>query len=334
MEHLPPVSDPFEPIVIPYIGDCEYDRLDFAGYPSRRGWDIDRLLMGDFQDAPTANAAIFLQTWLFFGLMHEILAVEIRTADFIRIDVSGKKWLTTKKLPDYLQAFRRQVEHDKDVPNSAEITQRRNDRIHECFCLSCAVWQGFEKLEATYSVPNPILPEVGLGIQVLAITLQVAASEICGVVYRQTPWEKVQSWKFVRNTFLQIRMVDQGWCPSVVEQIQSSYNVLGQYYASLLGPPKRELDHIDCSRDSRECVAKTMGPDGYVVRHEADGCQCMVLQVDALKLAATIKNGDIPVLYLDQDKASPALEIIASKSEPGLEYTAISHVQVILFSLS
>ena len=64
---------------------------------------MDRVLMGDFHGPPTANIAAFLQTWLFFGLMHEILAVEIRTGDFIRIDISGKKWLTTKKLPNYLQ---------------------------------------------------------------------------------------------------------------------------------------------------------------------------------------------------------------------------------------
>ncbi|KAF4632702.1 hypothetical protein G7Y89_g5424 [Cudoniella acicularis] len=328
MEHLPPVSDPYEPILIPYIGDCEYDGLDFAGYPSRRGWDIDRLLIGDFQETPTANAAAFLQTWLFFGLMHEIFAVKIRSADFIRIGVSGKKWITTKKLPDYLQAFRRQIEHDKEVPNSAKITQSRNDKIYECFNLSCAVWQSFEKLEATYSVRNPISREVGLGIQILATTLQVGATEICGAVYRQTPWKMVQSWKIVRNIFLQTRMVNQGWCPSVVEQIQSSYNVLGQYYASLLGPPKRPLDHTNCNRDNRECVAKTMVSDGYIVKHESEGCQCMVLQVDALKLVATIKNGDIPLLHLDQDKASPTLKIIASKSEPGLEYTAISHVWI------
>ena len=123
-------------------------------------------------------------------------------------------------------------------------------------------------------------------------------------------------------------MITQGWCPSVVEQIQSSYNVLGQYYASLLGPPKRRLDHSECSRDSRECVAKTMGSDGYVIRHEADGCQCVVLKVNGSKLVDIIKNGDIPVLYLDQDKACPTIEIVPSKYESGLEYTAISHVQV------
>src|SRR5271156_4282087 len=110
MEHLPPVASPHQPILVPYIGDCEYDGLDFAGYPSRKGYDVDRLLKSDFQGSSPRSVAAFLQTWLFFGLMHEILNVEIRTADFVRIDGSGERWLTTKKLPGYLQIFRQKIE--------------------------------------------------------------------------------------------------------------------------------------------------------------------------------------------------------------------------------
>jgi hypothetical protein len=106
MEHLPPVADPYCPIFVPYIGDCEYDGLDFAGYPGRKRWDVDRLLKGDFQGFPPTSVAAFLQTWLYFGLMHEILNVKVRTADFIRIGYSGERWLTTEKLPGYLQVFR------------------------------------------------------------------------------------------------------------------------------------------------------------------------------------------------------------------------------------
>jgi hypothetical protein len=187
MEHLPPVADPYCPIFAPYVGHCDYDGLGFAGYPSRMRCDVDRLLKGDFQRSSPANVAGFLQTWLYFGLMHEVLNVEIRTANFIRIDGSGEKWLTTEKLPGYLQVFRQQIEQDKCAPNSAEISQRRNDQIHECFLLSRATWQSFATWGDRHSVPNPISPEVSFAIQVLAITLQVGATEICGARYRETP---------------------------------------------------------------------------------------------------------------------------------------------------
>jgi hypothetical protein len=48
MEHLPPVTSPYEPVLVPYIADAVYDALDFAGYPARRGFNIDNILRGDF----------------------------------------------------------------------------------------------------------------------------------------------------------------------------------------------------------------------------------------------------------------------------------------------
>jgi hypothetical protein len=48
MEHLPPVTSPREAVLVPYIADAVYDALDFAGYPARRGFNIDNILRGDF----------------------------------------------------------------------------------------------------------------------------------------------------------------------------------------------------------------------------------------------------------------------------------------------
>jgi hypothetical protein len=135
------------------------------------------------------------------------------------------------------------------------------------------------------------------------------------------------------NSFLRTRMLDQKWCASVVEQIQGRSNVLGQYYASLLGPPKRSLDHKMCSKDSRECVGKTMGSDRYIIKHQTDDCQCKILIIDGSKLATIIKGGGIPVLYLNQEKASPTLDVVPWSSKSGPDYTAISHVYgLILYS--
>jgi hypothetical protein len=76
MEHLQPVTNPHDPIFVPYIGDCEYDGLDFADYPARRGFDIEGLLKGDSKETPLDQVASFLQTWLYFGFMCEILGVK------------------------------------------------------------------------------------------------------------------------------------------------------------------------------------------------------------------------------------------------------------------
>jgi hypothetical protein len=49
MEHLPPVTSPYEPVLVPYIADAVYGALDFARYPARRGFNIDNILGGDFE---------------------------------------------------------------------------------------------------------------------------------------------------------------------------------------------------------------------------------------------------------------------------------------------
>ena len=100
MEHLPPVSKPFGPIRVPYLGDRDYDGLDFATYPARRGFDIERILEGVFQDAD--DTASFLQTWLFFGLLNAVLGVTAETSDFVRTDEDGTRSMTTEKLPGML----------------------------------------------------------------------------------------------------------------------------------------------------------------------------------------------------------------------------------------
>jgi hypothetical protein len=327
MEHLPPAVDPYSPVLVPYIGESEYDNLDFAGYPRRSKIDIDLLLVGDFQGFSSRRLAAFLQTWLFFGLMHEILSMDIQTKEFIRTNKSGQIWITTEKLPGYLQAFRRQVLEIKAGPNGLEISRRRLEQMHKSFVLSCTTFQGFETFENRHGVPNLIPPEVGLGIHVLAITLEVATTEICAEKYRDTPWAKERTWVNINNSFLRDRMVGQGWCPSVVEQLRG--NALNQYYASLLGPSKRGLNHGLCSRENSKCIATTTVVDGYVIRHQKEGCQCSILKTDSEVLARVIRSGEIPVLYLDEETGNRRLEVLSATSGQGLEYTAISHVYAI-----
>ena len=76
MEHLPPVANPYEPIFVPFIAE-EYDGGDFAEYSTRRGIDLHRLTKGDFQNLSSDQVASFLQTWLYFGLLHGILGVNV-----------------------------------------------------------------------------------------------------------------------------------------------------------------------------------------------------------------------------------------------------------------
>ncbi|KFY15368.1 hypothetical protein V491_05708 [Pseudogymnoascus sp. VKM F-3775] len=320
-----------DPIFVPYIGDRVYDGLGFAGYPARRVFDIDGLLKGDFKEASSDQVASFFQTWLYFGMMHEILGAVVKTADFVRTDEYGNKWLTTNKLPGVLHKVRLLVDREKTLPEySHEYVERRNNCIAKCLRLALDIWEGFSALKERHSVPNPMSPEISIAIQILGITLQAGATEICGGApgedsYRDVPWEHVRHFRLTHNAFIEERMVSQGWCPAMIEHVRSQFHVVGLYYASLLGPPRRTLDHGNCSMDLKCCRA-IKGFQVGEVTHVVDGCQCELVCVDKFKLADIIRENKIPVLRFSKQKGKPSFEAVSSTSEPGLEYTAMSHV--------
>jgi hypothetical protein len=331
MEHLPPVSKPFEPILVPYVGDREYDGLDFAAYPARRGFDLNRLLEGDFDCHSSDEIASFLQTWLFFGLIHAVLGVTVNSSDFVRTDAHGMRWMTTEKLPEVLHNVRKPLHGENTFPQSTpEAISVRHNCIAKCFTLAQDAWDGCVTLEERSGVANPMSSEISLGIQILAITLHFGASQLHSEAsklgsLRDLPWEKGRHFRRTQSTFLMDRMLRQGWCPVMIEQLRLGYSVLGQYYASLLGRPQRKLDHGECIKGAADCEAMIkFCPES--IKHATAGCQCESLIVNRDKLADIIGKDEIPVLRLVQENEILALEIVSSASESGLEYTALSHV--------
>jgi hypothetical protein len=60
MEHLPPLSKPYEPIFVPYIGYCDYDGLGFLATHFYEDLDHDLFLRGNFQNSPADSIVTFL----------------------------------------------------------------------------------------------------------------------------------------------------------------------------------------------------------------------------------------------------------------------------------
>lgn len=157
-----------------------------------------------------------------------VLDVPILSRAFVRVDEYGKAWLTTEMLPGYLELFRQKVEVDRMKEDKIEVFRVRNERIRECLNLSLQAWQGILALGN-----NPLPEEVSFGIHVLANTLQVGSTEICGLGrgmfhtkdqkweegYRKVPWETDRHWRIAPDSFADRRMLEMGWCPSVVEQV-------------------------------------------------------------------------------------------------------------------
>jgi hypothetical protein len=113
----------------------------------------------------------------------------------VREDENGRKWVTTEKLAHLLRVMKGVVEQEKNsTANNAERARLRNQRIQNALRLSMDTWESFQKMGDSKSMP----PEVALGIQLLAITLNDAATELFGTAVEDT--FKTASWERVRGT--------------------------------------------------------------------------------------------------------------------------------------
>jgi hypothetical protein len=123
-------------------------------------------------------------------------------------------------------------------------------------------------------------------------------------------------------------MVDQGWCPSVVDQL-SYRSMTFLYYASLLGPPG-PIDHSHCLAEARSCSAKNVDAGNYKIKHILEICKCnhtFIPTGEGSKVANAIRDGHIPVIHAEDEGTNLLVDIdIHSRSNP-VAYTAISHVQ-------
>src|ERR1700730_13101434 len=99
VDHLHLPAEPLNPPpLIPYVVNADpkdaYDGLGFSSFPERRGFDKDRLLRGDFEGWSNADLNELFQSWLFFGMLHEVLTTageDVNLADFVETNNEGKR---------------------------------------------------------------------------------------------------------------------------------------------------------------------------------------------------------------------------------------------------
>ena len=311
MDHFPPVSIPYNTVEIPYLGG-EYDGQEFKGYPARQHWDLGKLLAGDLQGRTIADAGRFLQTWLYFGMIHEVLGVEMLMNDFVRVGRSQHRFVTTHKLQEYLRTWKSRVDQEKELDLGA--LANRNQRAVACLTYAYNVWFTFDEKEKDRLVG----PQIGLSIHILASTLEHALNCVCEIPVADVPW------RLERNQFLTQRMIDYGWCPSTVEQICVNNFVSFQYYASLLAAPSDPKRHKQCKAGDHGCSGKNVDNASYVTKHHLPHLECDFLEVDLDVLGDIVQAGNIPLVYLENKGLEASIKIVPFK--PGMQYTALSHV--------
>src|ERR1700722_2034522 len=322
MDHLPAVSRIKESVE--YIVEDEYDYEGFFGYPVRQGWNREKLLRsGDFEGKDVRKFESFLQSWLFFGLLAEVLDVRVDAADFTYSPDGRSKLITTAKLPKFLEEWAER--------EMAAQTQDRNPRMVR---VELVLDQARSLVSKYWSVKTadgaskwPINRFLSLSLMVLGETLAHAKAKILTATGSKIPgWHDDITRGWGNSKELLQRMKRAGWCPHSVHMVQGLMrgHVSGLYYASTFPRPVKH--HAKCT--TMECKAEQVSNDKYDPKH-AEWCDkntCLMLGPAPERLAAVIQNNKIPLLQYSEGTGTEGPRVDVIPFQEPRKFVIFSHV--------
>lgn len=335
MEHLLFGGDA-APVVASYAGGQSWDGGDFATYPKRQGWD-DSLWQWnhDTDELPLQGrsydeAAAFLQSWLFFGLLETVLGFKVDPEEFlceVNKDGSLQKVITTTKLATHLETFNRDLKFW-----SAQERARREDIIWDALSEASVVNDSWNQvLYAGNLQTDSLLLHETLFCQTM---LYLALARFLDKAIPSIGWMKLEGNKCSR--FLEVRMDQAGWCPFDIQYLCVNLDPDVMAFIFSLGSHSTSTDHSVCHERYRgprdHCVSQSIDAQS-LPQHVTAECQCPHLGPNRELIEASIKNNNIPIIALVLQEDDPddvgfmmwEEELDEDRPDMG-RYFALSHV--------
>lgn len=303
---------------------CEksYDGGPFLTYPIRENrpriisntadtpgnvpfWQYEEL-----HPSPNKDFEAYCQTWLFFGLINELLGNICKSADFLRPDgVGDGRTISTSRLPGLVEQWVKSIED-----GFSTITY---EHIAKCLCLT------FRTLRAAR-------PEFNLSVKLCIASVgelfEYAANRAFGINNAVLDNKCPLVWlRLLGNNPWVERLVRSGWCPSQIEVImRSSLSLQTLYFfASMQGSISIE-HHGLC--DNRKCVAHQVVLEDYATQHATKECRCKDSYVDLSSLSTVLTAGGLPLLRIREGETLEELTVEVVAAQPDTRYLALSHV--------
>ena len=151
------------------------------------------------------NCSVFLQAWFYFGLLHSVLGVQDRVAEFVRTDEHGNGWIDSHRLPHYCNIY----QADR-ISEDLEELQKRIDRDNEDVIRITHLARSFPH---EVSKPNVGLP----------ISIQLLLDCLCFLQEQSRHWRSITpayAWAFsagVGAFLIDATLRERGWCHSLIE---------------------------------------------------------------------------------------------------------------------
>lgn len=330
MEHIPTPSLPaFPRPKVPVLSCQQYDNIGFDTFPARHGFDQSRLLSGDFSEHQTSRTASFLQTWLYFGTLREVLGPVYGAAhQFVVAEEGFEHGVVSTALLEALYCKRMERLHalfyDDDPrtkTRSGQLAWETYFKMKSClrklltFC-SLATVSGDPR---EFPTRWPLTTVVDLSLRTLGHYLTVG---IYPLLFRIASPDTA-SFRFPVAYLSIAQMAEASWCPSEVTMLTESYSPNTFHYMSEVTRSNSRLDHSTCSR--RLCHARQVHGN-YVTKHVSEGCTCLHIGPYLEKVLSIIRRKRIPLITIAVDKATQRLNLHVEAYNGRQKYVAFSHV--------
>lgn len=363
----------FPPIYAPYkCATVPYDGLGFADFPDRSGWAIlDRpkdpsdpmreafLLRREkysdssaleITDCGVDEKAAFVQAWLFFGALTEVLetaGVTLQVDDFLA-QLNGSTIVSTSRLHSYGQLWA--LGEDK---LGADGRVRRARKVYDIiregeFFLSRWAPEGYDDCEngvelgssenkpdvAAWSEQRRSIHQVYFSVAVVFLFLRLSTSRIFPDDFPRMRLlvpdfgEYLFGWAYRRadDSLINDFTIPKGQCPSETQMLHETLFGPAKIFLCYLQRDALQQDHHRCTRN--QCKVADMPDGAYQTRHTSPDCHCSTILLDGAELAHSLRIGKTPLIQIEFEvqpggsfDERVTLEIV--HDEP---YVAISHV--------
>jgi hypothetical protein len=362
MDHLP--QQDTEHIHVPFVAEPRrYTPDDFFSLPKSVGCSVTGLLQSGPGQLPEDKAPGFLQSWLFFALLAQVLNEDVDSGQFLH-HRHGSKEVNTE---DLVTLFEQSPQIASKAKRRPSIISEGPDRYHRVraslaldeariFVLAwCSDNDHEQDLGCELDSPAEFPPQDGNSLfrakhPEICLSFGILGETLDRFRARHRPWPRLRneaepygswqdrvtdqrSWGF--SKLLRQRMMKMGWCPHEVRRISVTAGDLSStYYISSFQPAKL-LDHSTCN--AQKCQldpwhAHDQHTSQCPFRDNNSGC----VIPDDEELIRIVAAGNIPLLKFDNKEnlslTKYVLERACSDSDDGLieptdqpRFVAISH---------
>lgn len=263
----------------------------------------------------------FFQSWIFFGLLHELLSPRglFNAADYIGTDDNGD-FVHTKVLAVKLRAW-------LGLTGRLGVDDQVKLKLRLMECLKLA-YQSMRCLLPSDGDPSRGHPEFNRGIRTSLASIGETISALGDMILNVVPevdWIMFDLFA-TYNDSEKAHMRQNGWCPSLIASAEKEFSsVAGHFYLQCVRQPLLGIDHDECTDEG--CSKLQIDEKTYSPRHVEESCACSAAGPSLSEVATCLDSETFPVL----DIVGNTVDDVSAKGVPyeqSLAYVAFSHVWV------